>query len=423
MDGCTHGFVQFGRNLVVWFPTRRVLCGHVGPLRDAVTRPFKFLPDHLKRFAHDNAGDSKVMRLQTLLGAVCGALAIACASTSIAMVHRTSQQLAASTFVDHTTQRASTRTQTGSRTWWSAFEDPALDRLMAASRDANAQAGIAATYIALKVKTLELSYLENTRAAVSRQTVLIKEAKLPYDDFAKQLAQRSSGAQATIAKLQAQRASYIAYLAKQCHMTEAALGEMLADSLQDKSLPRFMAQVPRELPMTVLANRNDINLAAALYDADLMAIPPGTIDAVATDEAQDIEVPGKPLYARAVAQAREQVAEALRRLQMQDDIANTAYARVVDARAGFEASKRRRDRGKISEVQLMEDFQGLLLDLHLLAAANGELALAWVVFMGSIGGVASTGTIADLRPAQTEQTGQVEQLPFLHKVSRKLRNP
>ncbi|RUR70887.1 hypothetical protein EJP67_27900 [Variovorax guangxiensis] len=365
------------------------------------------------------------MRSRTLLAAVCGALAIACASTSIAMVHRTSQQLAAHMLAGHATQGAPTapRAQADTRSWWSAFEDPALDRLMAASRDGNAEAGIAAAYIALKVKTLESSYLENTRAAIARQTMLIKGAKLPYDDFAKQLAQRQSGAQATIEKLQAQRASYIAYLAKQCHMSEAALGEMLADALQDKSLPRFAAEVPRELPMTVLANRNDINLAAALYDADPAAMPAGTIDAAATDEAQDIEVPGKPLYARAVAQAREQVAEALRRLQMQSDIANTAYARVVNARAGFEVSKRRRDRGEISEVQLMEDFQGLLLDLHVLAAANGELALAWVVLMGSIGSGASIDTIADPRSAKTERTGQNEQLPFLHKVSRKLRNP
>ena len=367
-----------------------------------------------------------MMRSRTLMAAVCGALAIACASTSIAMVHRTSQ-LAAGMFVDHKAQRtstASTRAQADSHSWWSAFEDPAMDRLMAASRDGNAEAGIAATYIALKVKTLELNYLENTRAAVARQTALIKGANLPHDDFARQLAQREAGAQASIEKLRAQRASYIAYLAKQCRMTEAALGEMLADALQDKSLPRFAAEVPRELPMAVLSNRNDINLAAALYDADPMAMPAGTIDA-ADDETQaiDIDVPGKPLYARAVAQAREQVAEALRRLQMQSDIANTAYARVVNARAGFEASKQRRDRGEISEVQLMEDFQGLLLDLHVLAAANGEFAIAWVVLMGSIGSGASIDTIADAHSGQAERTRQNEQLPFLHKVSRKLRNP
>jgi hypothetical protein len=367
------------------------------------------------------------MRSRTLMAAVCGALAIACASTSIAMVHRTSQ-LAAGMFVDHKAQRTSTtstRAQADSHSWWSAFEDPAMDRLMAASRDGNAEAGIAATYIALKVKTLELNYLENTRAAVARQTALIKGANLPHDDFARQLAQREAGAQADIEKLRAQRASYIAYLAKQCRMTEAALGEMLADALQDKSLPRIAAEVPRELPMAVLSNRNDINLAAALYDADPMAMPAGTIDAAADEEAQavDIEVPGNPLYARAVAQAREQVAEALHRLQMQSGIANTAYARVVSARAGFEASKQRRDRGEISEVQLMEDFQGLLLDLHVLAAANGELAIAWVVLMGSIGSGASIDTIADPRSAQAERTGQNEQLPFLHKVSRKLRNP
>ena len=361
-------------------------------------------------------------RSRILTAAVCGALAIACASTSIAMVHSTSV-LAAGMFVDH--DKARTRARVDTQSWWAGFEDPAMDKLMAASLGGNAEAGIAATYIALKVKTLELVYLENTRSAVERQTSLIKGSALLHDDFAKQLAQRQAGAQSTIEKLKAQRASYIAYLARQCRMSEAALQEMLADALQDKSLPRFAAEVPRELPMAVLANRNDINLAAALYDADPSAMPAGTIDAAA-EEARDIEVPGKPLYAYAVAQAREQVAEALQRLQMQSDIANTAYARVVNARAGFESSKQRRDRGEISEVQLMEDYQGLLLDLHVLAAANGELALAWVVLMGSIGSGASIDTVADLQAGQNEQAGQggqAGQMPFLHKVSRKLRNP
>lgn len=122
-------------------------------------------------------------------------------------------------------------------------------------------------------------------------------------------------------------------------------------------------------------------------------------------------------------QARDQVAGALQHLQMQSDIANTAYARVVDARADFEASKRRRDRGDISEVQLMEDFQGLLLDLHVLAAANGELAMAWVLFMGNVGGASGMGNDTAIDAMATPQATQAKELPFLHKVSRKLRNP
>jgi hypothetical protein len=354
------------------------------------------------------------------MAAICGALAIACASTSIAMVHSTSV-LAAGMFVDHKV-RTQAQANTQQQHWWAAFEDTGMNRLMAASGSAS-ESGVAATYIALKVKTLELLYLENTRSAVVRQTVLIQGSTQPHDDFARQLAARHASAETTIGKLQAQRASYIAYLAKQCHMSEAALNEMLADALQDKSLPRFAAEVPRELPMAVLANRNDVNLAAALYGADASTMPDGVIEA--TNEAsnevqQNIDVPGNPFYVHAVAQAREQVSEALHRLQAQSDIANTAYARVANARAEFESSKQRRDRGEISEVQLMEDFQGLLLDLHVLAAANGELALAWVVFMGSIGNSPSIDAIAGPQSAQAEQT---DQLPFLHKVSRKLRNP
>jgi outer membrane protein TolC len=215
-------------------------------------------------------------------------------------------------------------------------------------------------------------------------------------------------------------------------MPQAALEALLADALQDRSLPRFAAEVPSELPMAVLANRNDVQLAAALYGADTDALPGGVIDT--SGEALDIDAPGaeasgQPLYAHAVMQARDQVAGALQHLQMQSDIANTAYARVVDARADFEASKRRRDRGDISEVQLMEDFQGLLLDLHVLAAANGELAMAWVLFMGNVGGANGMGNdtaidaMAIPQAMQATQATQAKELPFLHKVSRKLRNP
>lgn len=357
------------------------------------------------------------------MAAMCGALAIACASTSMAMVHSTSV-LAAGMFVDHKA-RARTPSHTPSQTganahasntqpWWSGFEDVAMNRLMAASQG-SAGSGVAAAYIALKVKTLELLYLENTRAAVQRQTTLLQGNTLPHDDFTKQLAARQAAASANIGKLRTQRAGYIGYLAAQCHMSEAAMNELLADALRDKSLPRFAADVPRELPMAVLSNRSDIHLAAALYDADAEAMPAGVIDAAdAAGEQQAIDMPGKPLYAQAVAQARDQVATALQRLRAQSEIANIAYARVMNARAEFEQSKSRRDRAQISEVQLMEDFQGLLLDLHVLAAANGELALAWVVFMGSIGNDTSVDAVA---------SSSNTPLPFLHKVSRKLRNP
>jgi hypothetical protein len=298
----------------------------------------------------------------------CGALAIACASTSIAMVHSTSV-LAAGMFADHgarTQMQAQARTQ--AQPWWAGFEDASMSRLMAAAQDSD-EPGVAAAYIALKVKTLELVYLENTRAAVARQAALIAGTTRLHDDFAKQLAQRQRAADATIGELDAQRTSYLSYLAARCHLSQAALDTLLADALQSKSLPRFAAEVPREPPVAVTLDRND------------------------------------------------RVADALQNLRMHSDIANTAYVRVADARTDFEASKRRRDRGEISEVQLMEDFQGLLLDLHVLAAANGELAMAWVVFIGNAQSMRNDTAVDAMTSPQTTQ------LPFLHKVSRKLRNP
>jgi len=178
--------------------------------------------------------------------------------------------------------------------------------------------------------------------------------------------------------------------------------------------------------MALLVNRDDVNLAAALYGVDSAALLGGVIettdeltittppdDSEENDGAETV-LPGHPLYLAVVAHARKEASEALYRLQARSDIANTAYSRVQRAGAEFDASNRRRDRGEVSEVLLMEDFQTMLQDLRALAVANGELAIAWIALIDRLG----SGTSLDGGPALQSAGTRVRP-----KVSRKPSDP
>jgi outer membrane protein TolC len=66
-------------------------------------------------------------------------------------------------------------------------------------------------------------------------------------------------------------------------------------------------------------------------------------------------------------------------------MAADASGRASRAKDEFKRSKVRMSRGDMSEVQMLEDFQGLMLDRQRLAAADGELAIAWIALIASLG--------------------------------------
>lgn len=358
-----------------------------------------------------------MIRPRTLIAMMCGTLTLVCAGTSLAMVHSASS-LEARVFAGGAPR---SRTQP----WWSGFRDETMNKLIAAAQSRSSSAPsesllntareefrIAAAYVAIKVETLGLLYVENARSAVVRQSQLLNSEHPTHSDFTLQLARRLTTADAAIGKLKSQRAADLVFLAAQCQMSEAALNDTIADALLDRALPRFAALVPDDLPMAILADREDVRLVATLYDIDVASTLDGAIDAGGSS-ADEFSI-GYPLYDTVVAKARKEVSESLHRLQNQSDVTNSAYAKVLDARTDFEASKTRLDRRGISEIQLMEDFQGLMLDLQALAVANGDLAVAWIAFMGSLGSGASISADANSQSMQT-------QIP--HKFSRKLRDP
>lgn len=368
-----------------------------------------------------------MIRSWPLMAVICGTLALGCADTSRATTSSNSA-LEIGSFLDGAMPSRS-------QSWWSGFDDETMTELIgmarrhsastSAARPLNAvpvEIGVAAAYVSLRVQAFSLTYLENARSAAARQLQLMIASNPEHDDFIKELVGRKTKADDAIRKIRAQREIHIAFLAAQCGMSEAALTDVIGAALADRTrtLPKFLAPVPSALPEALLANRDDVNLAAALYGIDSAAAFAYAIEATdassgrsANDEAQAALL-GHPLYLAIVAQARNEVSEALQRLQTQSDIANAAYNRMRDANAEFEAAKKRRDRGEMSEVQLMEDFLGLLQHLQMVAVANGDLAVAWIALFARLG----NGTSID--GSSASRSALLDALP---KVSQKTRDP
>ncbi|SFP20476.1 hypothetical protein [Variovorax sp. 770b2] len=311
----------------------------------------------------------------------------------------------------------------GARPWWSAFQSEALNALIAqAGRAAGAgerpdapaaEIGVSAAYVAVVVQTLRLTYLESALIAVRRQSQLIAASAALHDDFSKELVRRETGAAAAMKKIDAQREANLAFLVARCGLPEAALKKTIADEVAQRRLPRFSASLPQAVPAALLANRDDIQLAASLYGIEPQALLVGTIDAARdsgdggdSDPPAEAALPGYPLFPQAVARGRAEVAEALRRLQASNDMAADASGRARRAKDEFERSKVRMSRGDMSEVQMLEDFQGLMLDRQRLAAADGELAIAWIALIASLGSQAPVVLRGGFAPDATALRGR-----------------
>ena len=339
-----------------------------------------------------------MMANRSMVAMLLGALGIACAGSGVSA----SYVVAHPALERREALPVASALHPAARAWWSAFESETLNALIAqAGRDADfsgagerldapaAEIGVSAAYVALVVQTMRLTYIDSALNAVHRQSQLMAASPALHDDFIKELKHREAGAQASMKKIDAQRAAPLAFLVAHCGLSEEVLKKTIADEVAQRRLPRFAASLPQAVPTVLLANRDDIQLAASLYGIEPQTLLAGTID-VAEDAGEDdpptdADLPGYPLFPQAVAQGRAEVAEALRRLQASNDVAADATRRVRGAKDEFEQSKTRMSRAETSEVQMLEDFQGLMLDQQRLAAADGELALAWIALVASLG--------------------------------------
>ncbi|MET3441877.1 hypothetical protein ABIC94_002639 [Variovorax paradoxus] len=343
-----------------------------------------------------------MMANRSMVAMLVAALGIACAgsgmSASHAMTHPGLER--AEGLPAESAPRAS------ARPWWLAFESETLNTLVAeaarspASTASTASAGrldapaaeigVSAAYVGLLVQTLSLTYIDSARAAARRQSQLIAVSPALLGDFSKELKHREAEATASIKKIDTQRGAQLAFLAARSRLPEERLQKAIDDEVAARKQPRFALPAPEALPAVLLANRDDIQLAAALYGIDPHTRLDGTIDAAGDAGESDQEsgaedLPGYPLFPDAVAQGRAEVAGALRKLQAMSAAVVEANRHVREAKALFEQSKTRMSRGEMSEVQVLEDYQGLMLDLQRLTVSNGNLAIAWIALMASLG--------------------------------------
>jgi hypothetical protein len=294
------------------------------------------------------------------------------------------------------------------RPWWSVYGGDAVDALVRAAQQQERATGSAGrrdasptafrvmqAYVALKVDSLSLRYIEQARHAARRQHRLILGKALAHDDFAQELAHRLLRADTLFAQQTRQRDRDLAALAALCGMAPAAVTALLEPSLRDASWSARDFEVPASIPAAWLAARPDVALALSLRGTQVHVDLGGAIEPSLPMHGRSGEGASRGDALRAapdvLGAARNEVGEALARLRVHRAVTLAVHRQVVAARADFEAAQRRRDsEGRFPEVQALEDLQTLLAALRASAIADAELTRAWIGLTLSLGGAAVT---------------------------------
>lgn len=307
------------------------------------------------------------------------------------------------------------------RPWWSAYGGDAVEVLMRAAqqqeralgsagrRDASPAAfRVMQAYVALKVDSLSLRYIEQARHAARRQHRLILGKALAHDDFAQELAHRLRRADTLLAQQTRQRDRDLAALAALCGMAPAAVTALLEPSLRDASWSARDFEVPASIPAAWLAARPDVALALSLRGTQVHVDLGGAIEPSLPMHGRSGEGASRGDALRAapdvLGAARNQVGEALARLRVHRAVALAVHRQVAAARADFQAAQRRRDsEGRFPEVQALEDLQTLLAALRASAIVDAELTRAWIGLTLSLGGAAVTQGVPEPERSTPDQ--------------------
>lgn len=289
------------------------------------------------------------------------------------------------------------------RPWWTAYGDDSIDALVRQAERHERAAGkparrdmppvafrVMQAYVALKVDTLSLRYIEQARHAAKRQQQLIIAKALDHDDFARELEERLRRTELLLVQQTRLRDHDLAALAALCGMPSSDLAASLQTSLDNAFWPSRDFAVPEAIPSALLAARPDVALASSLRRTQAPAGLGGAIEpslpmrsqsgenSARSDEPQDV-----------LGAARNEVGAALAGLRVHSAVALSVQRQVAAARTAFEAAQRRRDSdGRFPEVQALEDLQTLLAALRASAIADAELARAWIGLTLSLGGTA-----------------------------------
>ncbi len=268
---------------------------------------------------------------------------------------------------------------TASNSWWTGFDEAALDTLQTCAQapregaSTAAPADVAAAYVGLRIHSLRLRNALALREAAQDARDLLA-AQPPRRDAAQPLAEldrRIAGATSSAEGFAQLRDHFADVLAQ---MTAGAPGDAafaLRDAVADTRWPGFHQPVPQRLPAVVLLTRADV--AAAGVRGGLS----GWIGPAA--DLPPIELPGDELSVeQTVRQAGQDVASSLRQLVDAGRNATADLQRVQARQLEVQAAQRLQAAGDASQADVLEAVQQLLAATDRLAAGQGVLALAWI---------------------------------------------
>lgn len=349
-----------------------------------------------------------------------------------AAAHRPADGVSASVVVEPADAKEGTTAQPATA-WWMGFDDATLNLLAhrareregglarltpgspaeAAERADFTQRQVVASYVGARVLSARWLALNELATATARQVALLQastgadnRAGAERQELMATLALRAERVAQQQAALALQRAGLLQQLATACGMEPGELGEVLAPVLARSDVPSFGSAVPARLPRSILRSRADVAAAEAAVVRSLrsagspqhelvlrMQQSAGWIDPDRGDAAA--AVPGaagspttRPEFEELdalLAQATQEVAQNLRTLSERARL-QAERAQLADAsRQAFLAARQRLEKGELSELLVLEQYQRLLSESDRYASACGELAMAWLQLVASTG--------------------------------------
>lgn len=221
--------------------------------------------------------------------------------------------------------------------WWQGFRDPVLSQLIGpAPADAQRAAATAQAWIAAQVFHVQAATThEIGRTARTEQRLMMNEPPEAPQRAARlsQLAGRIDAADTATQDRLARRNEQLDRLATLAAMTPEALTALVQPRLQALSLPQFDAEVPP------------------------------------ADSAQD-----------------DGVAAEIRRLIDHERRATLALAAAKELQLEYQTLKATNPQEPEAQMEVLQSYERLLLQGQQLAAASGDLALAWLNLLQAHGG-------------------------------------
>lgn len=221
--------------------------------------------------------------------------------------------------------------------WWQGFRDPVLSQLIGpASGDAARAAATAQAWIAAQVFHVQAATTNEIGRTARTEQRLVMNSPLDTPQRAarlSQLANRIDAADAAASERLDRRNEQLDRLATLSAMAPEALTALVQDRLQALSLPQFDAEVPT---------------AASVED--------------------------------------DSVASEIRRLIDHERRATLALAAAKELQLEYQTLKASNPQEPEAQLEVLQSYERLLLQGQQLAAASGDLALAWLNLLQAHGG-------------------------------------